>query len=421
MKKTLLTFLIAVLLIGCTSREEEDQTVTANKIHFTSDSKMVPISTIKTGGEYKHFYATKDSWRYATSQNMFHWQSPVEIAIPGNTIGEVLIDMNNVSQTGSIEKPPIIAIYHDDEIKMKYSTDEGISWNDKAINVPVTGNPKLAYDNSNEKWVMIVSGDTKVTLLSSTNLIDWLIITELESPTSSLFTSIAKMGDEWLLISSGETSSFRILDRDFQTVKKGITHTYSSTDILPSLASFEGQSFFFNPLDNRTLGIPKNIFITNGDTPTINFASALNSISQTKKRSKTSSLRSQGSSRFQFQVENVESKLEVMIFNDQGESLKIDFDLDNQLITVDKTKSSNAFKGEKEEISWKPSEDINIDIVIDHSAVELSANEGIIHFGIPTKSVFIYDQVKVLSDGKNLDPPCILYTLAEQTESELSI
>lgn len=136
-------------------------------------------------------------WGHATSNDLVHWEEK-EIALYPDSLGYIfsgsaVLDHKNLSGLGSIENPPMVAIftYHDPvgrEAKtmkyenqgIAYSLDNGISWTKYQKN-PVLKNPgitdfrdpKVIWYAPKNKWIMTLAVKDRVSFYSSPNLIDW--------------------------------------------------------------------------------------------------------------------------------------------------------------------------------------------------------------------------------------------------------
>ena len=136
-------------------------------------------------------------WGHATSEDLIHWKEQPIALFPDKlgTIfsGSAVVDHQNTSGFGSIENPPIVAIYtnhdHDGEDRgnrtyetqsIAYSLDKGYSWM-KYDGNPVIANPgnkdfrdpKVFWDNKNQKWVMALAVKDVVYFYGSSNLKQW--------------------------------------------------------------------------------------------------------------------------------------------------------------------------------------------------------------------------------------------------------
>jgi fructan beta-fructosidase len=132
------------------------------------------------------------SWGHAVSQDLISWKEQ-EVAISGDEThaifsGSAVVDYFNTTGFGSLENPPMVAIYtshkHDHSHQsqaLAYSLDEGLTW------VKYEGNPvldlqldhfrdpKVTWDRTTESWLMSVvkPKERKVSFYISDNLKEW--------------------------------------------------------------------------------------------------------------------------------------------------------------------------------------------------------------------------------------------------------
>jgi fructan beta-fructosidase len=136
-------------------------------------------------------------WGHAVSKDLFHW-AHLPIALYPDSLGLIfsgsaVVDLNNMSDFGSNENPPLVAIftYHSVEKEkagktdyqnqgIAYSTDSGRTWV-KYENNPVLKNqgikdfrdPKVFWHEQSRKWVMILAVKDHVEIWNSSNLKAW--------------------------------------------------------------------------------------------------------------------------------------------------------------------------------------------------------------------------------------------------------
>ena len=127
------------------------------KFHFTPTENWMndPNGLIFHKGKYHLFFQHNPSgnvwgnmsWGHSVSTDLIHWEYlPVAINCTDSSgifSGSAVIDKKNTSSLGSIENPPMIAIYtvHQNDGSnqsqhIAYSLDEGTSWT-KYANNPV--------------------------------------------------------------------------------------------------------------------------------------------------------------------------------------------------------------------------------------------------------------------------------------------
>lgn len=217
------SFLIKVLLISaivsCSKNENqglsENSTQTAsdytepfrNQFHFAPVANWMndPNGMVYYEGEYHLFYQYyPDStvwgpmhWGHAVSPDMVHWEH-LPIALYPDEFGHIfsgsaVIDWENTSGLGSTENPPMVAIYTYHLMEgekagaidyqtqgIAYSLDKGRTWTKYEGN-PVLENPgikdfrdpKVAWNEVADKWIMTLAVLDHIRFYSSSNLIDW--------------------------------------------------------------------------------------------------------------------------------------------------------------------------------------------------------------------------------------------------------
>ncbi len=137
------------------------------------------------------------SWGHAVSEDLIKWRElPVAIACDDSYAifsGSAVVDYFNTTGFGTLENPPLVAIYtahkHDDSHQVQalaYSLDEGSTW------VKYEGNPvldigldhfrdpKVSWDRKTESWLMtvVLPKARKVSFYSSKNLINWVHLSD---------------------------------------------------------------------------------------------------------------------------------------------------------------------------------------------------------------------------------------------------
>src|SRR3954471_19456766 len=175
------------------------------QFHFTPAQNWMndPNGLVYYAGEYHLFFQYNPfgdtwghmSWGHAVSKDLVHWQQlPVAIPELGDEMvfsGSAVVDYGNTSGFGSVENPPMVAIYTaarpgNQSQALAYSTDKGRTWTRYAGN-PVLDigssefrDPKVFWYAPERKWVMavVMAVEHKVRLYSSTDLKAWTLMSD---------------------------------------------------------------------------------------------------------------------------------------------------------------------------------------------------------------------------------------------------
>lgn len=171
-------------------------------LHFSPERNWMndPNGLIYYKGKYHLFFQHNPfenawgnmSWGHAVSEDLISWKElPVAIACDDSYAifsGSTVVDYFNTTGFGTLENPPMVAIYtahkHDESHQVQalaYSLDEGLTWSKYSAN-PVLDlgidhfrDPKVMWDRTTESWLMtvVLPKEQKVSFYSSKNLIDW--------------------------------------------------------------------------------------------------------------------------------------------------------------------------------------------------------------------------------------------------------
>lgn len=204
---------LSLFIISCVSKNQQ---ATNNglydelyrpQFHFSPEEKWMndPNGMVYLNGEYHLFYQYyPDStvwgpmhWGHAVSTDLVHWQH-LPIALYPDSLGYIfsgsaVYDQYNTSELGTLENPPLVAIftYHNIEKEragqndyqtqgIAYSTDKGRTWAKYNQN-PVLSNPgirdfrdpKVLWYQKDQKWIMTLAVQNHVEFYSSPNLKEW--------------------------------------------------------------------------------------------------------------------------------------------------------------------------------------------------------------------------------------------------------
>ncbi len=177
------------------------------QLHFSPQQQWMndPNGMVYYEGEYHLFYQYHPysnvwgpmHWGHAVSKDMVTWEELPVALWPDEqgTIfsGSAVIDWNNTTGFGSVDNPPMVAIYtyhnHAGENMgrvdfqsqaIAYSLDKGRSWS-KYKNNPVLANPgefafrdpKVFWHEGSGQWIMSLAVADTIHFYSSPNLKEW--------------------------------------------------------------------------------------------------------------------------------------------------------------------------------------------------------------------------------------------------------
>ncbi|UKA50593.1 glycoside hydrolase family 32 protein [Arthrobacter sp. FW305-123] len=198
--------------------------VTRPALHYTANSTWLndPNGLVYYQGVYHLFYQSNPfdnvwgnmSWGHATSEDLLHWtEHPVAIACDEQEdvfSGSVVVDEENTSGLGTLENPPLVAIYTSafkegsglqgtQAQSLAYSTDAGMTWH-KYLGNPVLSrgsahfrDPKVFRHEGSDGafWVMVAveAQHQQVVLYRSADLKEWEYL--------STFGPANATGGEW--------------------------------------------------------------------------------------------------------------------------------------------------------------------------------------------------------------------------------
>lgn len=171
------------------------------------------------------------SWGHAVSTDLYTWQElPVAIeCTPTSGIfsGSAVVDHKNTSGFGTLENPPIVAIYtehQNDESNqaqcLAYSVDEGLTFRKYEGNpvldiaLPNFRDPKVNWIDG--QWIMTVAlpQEFKISFYSSHNLKEWTHLSDF-GPAAEVggiweCPDLLQIGKQWVLIVSLNPGGFQI-------------------------------------------------------------------------------------------------------------------------------------------------------------------------------------------------------------------
>jgi fructan beta-fructosidase len=172
------------------------------QVHFSPAQNWMdgPSGLVFLDGEYHLFYKYNTTgtspdprhWGHAVSTDLIHWNElPVALSPEGDksiSYGSVVVDVRNTSGLGTIDNPPLVAIYtltdqtEDAEGQfLAYSLDKGNTWTTFGDD-PVIANldvrdfrdPKVFWYEPTARWVMVVaSAERRIRIFTSPDLKEW--------------------------------------------------------------------------------------------------------------------------------------------------------------------------------------------------------------------------------------------------------
>lgn len=182
------------------------------QFHFSPPEKWMndPNGLVYNKGIYHLFYQYYPEdivwgpmhWGHATSKDMVHWKNKPIALFPDEQgyifSGSAVIDTDNSSGLGSVDNPPLVAIftYHKAEWAeegridfqtqgIAYSLDNGDTWVKYEGN-PVIKNesikdfrdPKVFWNGKTNNWTMLLVAGDHLQIWQSPDLKDWAKVSE---------------------------------------------------------------------------------------------------------------------------------------------------------------------------------------------------------------------------------------------------
>jgi len=184
-----------------------------NQFHFSPLESWMgdPNGLVFFEGEYHLFYQCNPDdikpgpmhWGHAVSKDLVHWKH-LPLALAPDELGfifsgSVVVDWKNTSDLGTVDSPPLVAIFthHNPRRKLikvgdhekqslAYSTDKGRTWTKYAQNpiIPNANNhfdfrdPKVFWSNDYDRWYLILAVKDRVHIYCSKDLKSWIFESE---------------------------------------------------------------------------------------------------------------------------------------------------------------------------------------------------------------------------------------------------
>lgn len=207
-------------------------------VHFTPPANWMndPNGMVYVNGRYHLFYQYYPAaphwgpmhWGHAVSEDLLHWEHLPAALYPDELgcifSGSCVLDKENVSGLGSIENPPMIAVYtshrisdHREQQSIAYSLD--YEHFEKYYGNPVIPNkdkpdfrdPKVFFNPVKNCFSLVLAAGRNVEFYSSKNLKDWEKTGEFEAGRHGFggicecpdcFPLMTEEGEKWVLIIS---------------------------------------------------------------------------------------------------------------------------------------------------------------------------------------------------------------------------
>lgn len=170
------------------------------ELHFAPEKNWIndPNGLIFLNGQYHLFFQHNPfgtdwghmSWGHAVSRDLLHWEE-LPVALPEDDeamifSGCCVLDFQNTSGLGTLEHPPLIALYtaHHDQTGLQtqnlaYSLDEGQNWAKYGVvldeGIRDFRDPKVFWHENTQRWIMavVLAEHRQVVLYASLDLKSW--------------------------------------------------------------------------------------------------------------------------------------------------------------------------------------------------------------------------------------------------------
>jgi levanase/fructan beta-fructosidase len=213
-----LSTLVIFVLFGCKqslfegNKKYTEEELYRPNFHFTPKKGWMndPNGMFYKNGYYHLFYQHNPDanvwgpmhWGHAISADLITWTEKPIALYPDEKgyifSGSAVVDEKNTSGFGTLENPPIVAMftYHDMKKEkagvtnfqsqgIAYSLNEGLTWTKYEAN-PIIKNPnikdfrdpKMTWDAIHQQWLMVLAAGDKTMFYGSKNLREWELLSD---------------------------------------------------------------------------------------------------------------------------------------------------------------------------------------------------------------------------------------------------
>ncbi len=267
------------------------------QFHFSPEEKWMndPNGLLYNDGIYHLFYQYYPEdivwgpmhWGHATSSDMIQWEhKPIALFPDEHGLifsGSAVLDSENTSGFGTLENPPIVAIftYHSMEKEkaggsdyqtqgIAYSLDNGDTWVKYEGN-PVIGNttikdfrdPKVFWNDKTNTWTMLLVAGDHLQIWEADNLIDWRKVSEF-GKNQGAHGGVWECPDLFPLKIEGSDEEKWVL---LISINPGAPNGGSGTQYF--IGDFDGKTFTSDQTENRWIdwGTDNYAGVTYNNTP----------------------------------------------------------------------------------------------------------------------------------------------------------